>query len=547
MKKSLLRACLGVTALITTLFPFVLLAQVDPAIQLQQEQRRQQRENDASLLKQTTLESAPSRFEAPGNVHEPKPLLRTPSISIKANGLLNNEEIKRIIQPFHTIELGEKRIALLLRKFNAALIQHGLITSHSRVSRLDIQNGDLEITLVAGQIEAIRDAGATQSSRISNAFPMQTNTTLQLEDLEQGVHQIQRLRLYQAEVRILPGQLPEASLIDVHLTESKAWWSQLGIDNQGSKSTGTARARASLTLDNRMGLLDSIGLTYVRSRSSEAAIASLVIPYGYNTYSLSQAIARFAQELPGNIEQSGTSKTTTVAWNRVIHLSSAGRDSLDFSLTHGDSSRKIEDIRLTSERLTALKLSVIRLRQGGNWRAWGETSLSQGVSWLGGRTNDTVTNKADPHADFSKLEGHAGLVLNIPLLKIQYIGQADIQHSRTGLFGPEQFRLGGMNSIRGFDESIAVGDRGYSHRHELHLSNAQLAPILTSGSPYIFADHGTARLIGGKPVHLFGAGLGLRLTEKHWATDIVIAKPINHNIESLATNWHFHLALRTDL
>ena len=149
----------------------------------------------------------------------------------------------------------------------------------------------------------------TPPSRVGNAFPAQANDTLHLEDIEQGVHQIQRLRLYQAEVRILPGQAPEASLIDIQLTESKPWWLQLGVDNQGSKATGTERARVSLSLDNRLGLLDSVGLTYVRSRSSEAAIASLAIPYGYNTWSLSYAASRYTQALPANLEQSGNSST----------------------------------------------------------------------------------------------------------------------------------------------------------------------------------------------------------------------------------------------
>ena len=122
-----------------------------------------------------------------------------------------------------------------------------------------------------------------------------------------------------------------------------------------------------------------------------------------------------------------------------------------------------------------------------------------------------------------------------------------MQLSRVGLFGPEQFRLGGMNSIRGYDESVAVGDRGYSFRHELHIAPSQFALIAASGGPYLFADRGAARLIGGQPVHLLGTGVGLRLYAKHWATDIVVAKAIDHSAEIIAKDWHFHASLRIDL
>lgn len=483
----------------------------------------------------------------PGEVPETTPLLRAPVIAIQTNGLLKSREIETIVQPFREVDLGEKRIGLLLRKLNAALVQSGLVTSRARVVGIDALKGTLKIELVAGRIESIREFGNASVSVTNRAFPVQTNDVLYLQDIEQGVHQIQRLRLYQAEVRILPGQTPGTSLLDVHLTETKPWWLQVGIDNQGSKTTGVERARVSLNLENRLGLLDNIGLTYVHARRSEAAIVSLAIPFGYNTWSLSYAASRYTQPLPANLEQKGGSNTATLAWNRVTHLSAAGRDSLDLSLTYGDAARKIDDIPLASERLAVFKASATRLRQGDGWRAWGEVGLSQGLPYLGARNDDAVANTSDPHAEFTKFEGHAGLVLAIPSIGIQYIGQADMQFSQVGLFGPEQFRLGGMNSIRGYDESIAAGDRGYSFRHELHIAGSQFSAIPATGGPYIFADHGSTRLIGGQPVRLSGAGVGLRLAAKNWAADLAIAKPLDHSSLVTAKDWHLHASFRIDL
>lgn len=421
------------------------------------------------------------------------------------------------------------------------------MTSRARVANVDTHNNRLEIALVGGRIEAIRDSGKSSVSGIGNAFPAQPNDILLLQDIEQGVHQIQRLRLYQAEVRILPGQAPGASLVDIHLTETKPWWLQFGIDNQGSKTTGTERARVSLNLENRLGLLDSVGLTYVYAHRSEAAIASLAIPQGYNTWSLSYAASRYTQALPANLEQKGGSNTTILSWNRVMHLSSAGRDTIDLSLTYGDANRKIDEIPLASERLAVLKASATRLRQGKGWRAWGEMGISQGVSWLGARSDQGIANDSDPHAEFTKLEGHTGLTLAIPGTGIQYTGQLDIQFSQVGLFGPEQFRLGGMNSIRGYDESVATGDRGYSFRNELHVTDRQFTALAATATPYLFADHGTTRLINGATARLSGAGIGLRFVARDWAADLAIAKPLDHSSQIAARDWYVHASLRIDL
>ena len=483
----------------------------------------------------------------PEDVAEPLPVLRSPTIRITTNGLLGDEQRQALIAGYERLDLGQQRISLLLRQLNAQLATQGLVTSRATVTGVDPVANVLNIELLAGRIDAYTSSNHPLEAGVLNAFPRQPSDLLVLQDIEQGVQQIQRLRRYQAEVRILPGQSSTTSLVDLLLTETKPWWLQLALDNQGAKATGRERSRASLSLDNTLGLLDSLGLTYLRSRDSEVGVAALAIPVGYNTWSASYAASRYRQGLPADLKEKGGSYTATVAWNRVIHLSAAGRDMAELSLTSSDSWRQIDAIRLTPDQLAVVKAAFTGLRQGEGWRAWGEVSASRGMPWLGATDDSRGLASADPHAQFSKFELHAGLTYAPSADVGQYVGQLDAQTSRVGLYGTEQFRLGGMSTVRGFDEGAAFGDRGFVFRHEWRIKSSLLAAIDTQATPLVFVDHGSSRLVGGPTTRLASAGAGMRFAARHWSADLLVARPIDHRSAITDSRWHLHATLRIDL
>jgi hemolysin activation/secretion protein len=379
------------------------------------------------------------------------------------------------------------------------------------------------------------------------AFPNRPGDVFVLQDLEQGIHQIQRLRLYRAEANILPGQTPLASQIDLHLKEQKPWWFQASLDNQGTKTTGENRSRVTLTLEDPLHMLDSLGLSVVHSERSDAALISYAIPRGYDTWSLTYAASQYSQPLPGDLLQKGGSKSATLGWNRVLHLSAEGKDSLDVSLSHSDSTREISGIDLMPERLTVMRNSYSHLRQGQGWRYWAEGNLVGGLSAIGARQDAAGLDRASPHAQFAKTEVHAGAIVDSGLAGLSYIGQFDAQFSDQGLYGPEQFHLGGMNSVRGYVETAISGDSGYVFRHELHGKSWLQESTSTQVTPLIFFDHGLVRAVHGAAQQIYSTGIGARATASHWGADLVLARPLLHISDATDNGWRIHAVFRIDL
>jgi hypothetical protein len=93
---------------------------------------------------------------------------------------------------------------------------------------------------VPGRIEAVRATGLTPAA-LERALPLAPGDVVSLEAIEQGVQQINRLRMYQARMRVLPGTSAGTSLLDILLAEGRSWSLAVGLDNQGQRSTGRGR------------------------------------------------------------------------------------------------------------------------------------------------------------------------------------------------------------------------------------------------------------------------------------------------------------------
>lgn len=536
-------------ALVALAIPLPSSAQVDPSIRLRQQERQSQREaaTQPSSATLPALPVAPALNELPANVPESIVWLESPTINVGGNRLIDPADADRVLAPYRSLPLGPKRISLLIRQLDALLVRNGLVTSRARVTRLDRAANVLDVELVTGIIGAMNEDGKPFAAGLRNVFPSGEGDPLVLQDLEQGVHQIQRLRMYQAEMRILPGQSPATSEVNLMLKRGKPWWLQLGVDNQGAEATGKNRRRATLALEDSLGLLDSITATVIDSARSDAVLAAISIPQGYNTWSFSYATSRYRESLPYGLVEKGGSKSGSLAWNRVLYLAADGRDSADLALTYSDAERKIAGYSLTPTQLTVVRGTLDRMRQGAGWRAWGEIGAVVGEPWFGAIHDQAGLQPADAHAQFVKPELHAGVAALIADTGLQYTGQFDAQHSSRGLYDQEQFRLGGMNTVRGYQESVVVGDSGYLLRHELQAAPHRLDAWTATLAPFAFVDHGEVWSVSGTACHLASAGIGLRITHKYGGADLALAKPTSHSSTVLPDDWTLHFAIRIDL
>lgn len=438
--------------------------------------------------------------------------------------LLSAADRERIVSPFIGLELGPKRLDLLLRKLTAAYMDRGYVTTRAYLGPQNLATGKLEITVVTGTVEQIRIDDRAKTS----AWPLASGEPLQLTDIEQTVDQINRLRSRRAEASIQPGQTPGGSVIVLDTHPDKPWRVSLGTDNYGQTATGVQRRRLGAEWDNLFGLWDSWAVTDVESADAKSQLVAVSVPVGYGTASYAYAHSNSRVELFSGIVSRTETSSHTLGWNHVVARSQQFRHALDLTLVLRDTHRHIDDIALMPQQQAVSRLAGNTLWRGQHGVLSAELGYSRGIKAFGGDGDTPNLPSSAPHFEFEKWDANMSLAWTLSSA-LAWRTQLSGQTARTGLPGADQIYLGGAGSIRGFREGIVAGDRGAMMRNELQWTNALPDTLSARGwrlDPYAFWDTGVARQLSATADQkLSGLGLGARAVWKGVSAEVIWGVP----------------------
>lgn len=500
--------------------------QRDEGQRLLDEQRARSRDEALSRPQPqvATPEHPSASSQNPADLVETTRTFLITDIALVGDRLLSTTDRDRIVSPFIGLELGPKRLDLLLRKLTAAYIDRGYVTTRAYLGPQNLASGKLEITVVNGTVEQIRIDDRAEAS----AWPLASGEPLQLTDIEQTVDQINRLRSRRAEASIQPGQTPGGSVIVLDTHPDKPWRVSLGTDNYGQTATGVQRRRLGAEWDNLFGVWDSWAVTDVESADAKSQLLAVSVPFGYGTASYAYAHANSRVELFSGIVSRTETSSHTLGWNHVVARSQQFRHALDLTLVLRDTRRRIDDIALMPQQQVVSRLAGNTLWRGQRGALSAELGYSRGLKSFGGDGDTPNLPSSAPHFEFEKWDANLSLAWTINSA-LAWRTQLSGQTARTGLPGADQIYLGGVGSIRGFREGIVVGDCGAMVRNELQWINALPDTWSASGwrlDPYAFWDAGVARhLSATADQELSALGLGARAFWKGVSAEVIWGVP----------------------
>lgn len=117
------------------------------------------------------------------------------------------------------------------------------------------------------------------------------------------------------------------------------------------------------------------------------------------------------------------------------------------------------------------------------------------------------------------------------------------QYANVPLYSPDQFTVGGLTSVRGFNASPVLGDRGAHLRTEIGLrppvealfsnlgwTSKWLAGRAKAIEGYAFADGGYVYdVANARETMLAGAGVGVRIRDHRLTLDVSVARGLFRN------------------
>ena len=532
--------------------------------QRRQDHVQQQMEEQRRLLGEDFLKGTnqpPAAVEVPTLPHVPEeagaPCLQVDKVAVSGVTLISSSTLAVLTAPYTGRCLSLADMNNLLRDITNSYIARGWITARAFVDPGSQEAGALKVMVLEGKIEKIILNGGDKNSyyRGRMAFPGLEGSPLNLRDIEQGLDQLNRLPSSNATMELQPGQEPGGVVVQVTDKPVRTWRAGLGFDNSGQYSTGQYQYSLSFEKDNLMGLGDQFAVYWSEDArpledafqtkpnigGSNALSAFASVPWGYWTFSFEFSRSTYYTSIFGmntDYRSSGTTRTTGLRAERVIHRNALGKTSLAVFYTNRDVDNYIERVRLFG---SSYKQNTVGTALSHTRRIWGgvlggDVEYIRGVPWFG-----TKEIKEDgylvPKTEFDKF------VASLSWYRPFTVGEQNFYWNTTArgqfadktLYGAERLQIGGRWSVRGFQEDSISGEKGAYARNELGWSLPWFESLRGKGpingwQLYAAYDCGFIQPDKHDPYErgtMQGAAVGLR-SLGDLSLDVSVGKPLDH-------------------
>ncbi len=472
--------------------------------------------------------------QAPPAASPADPRFAVLEFRIEGNTVLPSERIERTVYPF----MGEQRSAADVEAARVALeaeyrfAGYGTVVVDTPEQR--IVDGVVTLQVIEAPISRLRVVGARYYSQgrllqkvpalAEGEVPNFQSVTAQLGAVQTADRRVTPL--------LRPGKQPGTTEVDLTVEDKLPLHGSLEISDKYSANTTRTRLQATLRYDNLWQREHSIGLQAQTSPEdiNEVQVWSLsyTMPRTDGLWILS-AISSNSNTVAGVGDTSVFGRGSifglrrllvlqgTDTWNHNITL---GVDYKDFKESVSVGANEGFDTPIHYLPFSAVYSNTITDKQGF-WQAGGGITFA--VRGFGSKETQFQDKRFMAQSNFSILKGNlsrthklaGGLTLH---------GAVEGQFSGQALISNEQFVAGGVDSVRGYLDATAVGDKAL--RGSIELRSGNLAPQrfawLGGLTAHAFIDGAALYLNDPLPqqTHRFGllsTGFGLRVQALQYA------------------------------
>ncbi|MEM9468886.1 MAG: ShlB/FhaC/HecB family hemolysin secretion/activation protein [Pseudomonadota bacterium] len=470
-------------------------------------------------------------------------------VRIDGANIYTKQELLPLYENLIGTEISLADLYAIANRITLKYRNDGYVLTQVVIPPQTIDGGVARLQIVEGFIDNIIIQGDDQSSRELEtirqyASQIGSGQATNIAEMERQLLLINDLPGVNARSIISPSTTAGAADLLI-IVERDSFEAGVGINNHGSRFLGQIQTNGFAQLNSIFGTNDQITGQFVVAPDSgfELAFGSLgykipVGPYG-TTMSV---IGSITETDPGftlrQFEVEGLSRSFTVRaehpFVRSRNQNLFGRLQLDYR--NVDSKNNIEETR--KDRIRAfragLQAEFLDRLMGVAVNSL-DLEVSQGINFFGASDKgDDNLSRAAGDPTFTKA--------NLQLQRLQRVtnsinvlltGRAQL--SNQPLLSSEEFGLGGISSVRGFDPSEVVGDDGVSGSVELQWTPATYRNL----EFFTFLDSGTvwnkdATNSADKRESLTSTGVGARVDfPMDVSAELLATQPLHRDVDTM--------------
>lgn len=442
------------------------------------------------------------------------------------SALLPAADLEAIRQRYVGRQVDLSQLQDIANAVNLLYADRGFVTASAVLQPQDLNDGVLDVTLVEGRLGDVAVTGrkTLRASLLAPVVPP-AGAVVDAPDLTRRIDRFNRTSLAQIQASLQAGKGFGQTDVALALREPPENSLQIYVDNQGVESVGEYEIGAYFQHYGLLGIDDRLsgyGLYAEGNLYGNVDYDLALSPYGTRLdLSASRSAIRIVNGAFTDLDITGETYLFSGALSQALY--SDGPYFLQGSLgTSYSLSRSTQvGVQVSDDRIEKLNLGLT-------------------ASYLGSSLTLQVTpNIAVTHADL----GIAETELNYTLLNLQAnasllidadtlaIARMNAQYSDADLVpGADLFQAGGPQSVRGYAQSTASGEKGVVGSVELYRS---LSKFVEGLEVFGFVDAGTAFSNTIDQPTLVSAGAGLNYSwNGRMRAELSVGVPLHKDIDA---------------
>ena len=399
---------------------------------------------------------------------------------VVGSSVFSDEELAAVLDEYEGRPLSLSELYQARSAITKLYTDNGYVNTGAYIPPQELTSRTVTISVLEGQLEDINVTGTNRldpdyiRSRIQNSAGTPVNVESLLEALQ--MLRIDPL-IENVSAELSAGISPGTSLLEVEVEEADPFKITAQFDNNRSPSVGTNRRGAGFIHSNLLGFGDRISFNYNNTEGSDSIDTSYTLPFNSRNGTLRFAYGYSDNEIiedpftPLDIQSESqyyelgirqpivATPESEFAMGLSFSFQESKTQILDtpFPLSRGaneEGETSIGALRFFQEYVDRSDTEVLALR----------SQFSFGLDVFG------ATQNADgiPDSTFFAWRGQSQWVRRLDE-DFLFLLRGDVQLSSSELVPLEQFRVGGVNSVRGYRQDFALGDNGLFTSAEVRI------------------------------------------------------------------------------
>ena len=434
--------------------------------------------------------------------------------------ILTREQIQAVTESYVGQQVTLKDLREMAEKITNLYRDKGFMTCGAVLPPQRIHEGVVEVRLIEGKTDKVNLTGNrfTKSEYILNRIGLKPGEVANTEKLNRDLRWFQGTNDIQLRVVMKPGAEEGTTDYDIMVFEPKNQSVTLYMDNDGYETSGRWRAGIFYNMKSVTGHRDSLRAHFLGSQGTKAWALGYSVPISRKGMRLELDYSgNKTKVVKGELEPlgvEGKSNSFSVTWRAPFHVTEKSRHEAGLQYVHQKSETDLGhgQVQWVDDRIQRV-IPYVSFTHYGK-----DSVLYHKHSFVWARRRDI-----DGESDTGKLYRLSSFWQKRNTNGQFWQARLDAQlGSGDNLAASDRFFIGGVNSVRGYEEGFIGGSRGLSVGLEYHIPVDKAKRIFV----YPFFDWGT---VGGyaAPEHnkLMSAGLGIEARYKHLYGTLTVGFP----------------------